>query len=197
MEISRPRRILAVSPPDSGLPDLLKSTPPLPSPPPHKLANPPTTGLTGAAPSVTGDSIAGSTHEWQLQTSYYHARVPIWLDEISEPGVWAGEFLAPEAREVLTVIGAFVVCFRKPVDEGALSEVRALLESVARVVKEGCGYAWDGVCVAVAMPQSSTPCLERSGDDWTDLCQDYGFEFVDFEGRGRNEYSGGFCLFVS
>jgi hypothetical protein len=122
--------------------------------------------------------------------------VPIWLDEISEPAVWAGEFLAPEAREVLTVIGAFVVCFRKPVDEAALSGVRSLLESVARVVKEGCGYSWDGVCVAVAMPQSSTPYLDKSLDDWTDLCQDFGFEFVNFEAKGRNEYSGrfGLCL---
>lgn len=129
-----------------------------------------------------------------MQTNYYSARVPIWLDEISEPAVWASEFLAPEAREVLTVIGAFVLCFRKPVDEAGLSGIRELLESVARVVKEGCGYAWDGVCLAVAMPQSNTPFLEKSTDDWSDLCQDSGFEFVDFEQKGRNEYSGGFVL---
>lgn len=116
--------------------------------------------------------------------------MPIWLDEVSTPETWAAEFLAPEAREVLAVLGAFVVCFRRPVDEAGLEGVRELLESVGRVVKKGCGYAWDGVCVAVLMPQSRTPCLEMGADDWADLCQDSGFEFVDFEGKGKNEYSG-------
>ncbi|QSZ37060.1 hypothetical protein DSL72_009152 [Monilinia vaccinii-corymbosi] len=170
MEISHPRRILAVSRPDYGLVDLLK-------------------GLTGSAPALTGDSIAGITHTWSIQTSYYTASVPIWLDEVHEPEIWAKEFLAPEAREVLTALGAFIVCFRKPVDEAELQAAKALLESVAEVVKEGCGYTWDGVCLAVAMPQSSTPYLEKSFEEWEDLCQELGFEFVDFESQGRNEYA--------
>ncbi|KAK6594965.1 alpha and gamma adaptin binding protein p34 [Botrytis cinerea] len=170
MEISHPRRILAVSRPDSGLVDLLK-------------------GLTGSAPALTGDSIAGVTHDWSIKTNYYTASVPIWLDEIHEPEIWCKEFLAPEAREVLTVLGAFIVCFRKPVDEAELQAFKILLESVAEVVKEGCGYTWDGVCLAVAMPQSTTPYLEKSFDEWEELCQEHGFEFIDFESKGRNEYS--------
>ncbi|KAF7909320.1 uncharacterized protein EAF01_003038 [Botrytis porri] len=170
MEIPHPRRILAVSRPNSGLVDLLK-------------------GLTGSAPALTGDSIAGVTHEWSIKTNYYTASVPIWLDEIHEPEIWCKEFLAPEAREVLTVLGAFIVCFRKPVDEAELQAIKILLESVAEVVKEGCGYTWDGVCLAVAMPQSTTPYLEKSFDEWEELCQEHGFEFVDFESKGRNEYS--------
>ncbi|KAJ8069491.1 hypothetical protein OCU04_003144 [Sclerotinia nivalis] len=170
MEISHPRRILAVSRPDSGLVDLLK-------------------GLTGSAPDLSGDSIAGITHEWSIKTNYYTASVPIWLDEIHEPEIWCKEFLAPEAREVLTVLGAFIVCFRKPIDEAELQAFKILLESVAEVVKEGCGYTWDGVCLAVAMPQSTTPCLEKKFDEWEDLCQEHGFEFVDFESKGRNEYA--------
>lgn len=98
--------------------------------------------------------------------------------------------MAPEAREVLTVLGAFIVCFRKPVDEAELQAFKILLESVAEVVKEGCGYTWDGVCLAVAMPQSTTPYLEKSFDEWEELCQEHGFEFIDFESKGRNEYSG-------
>ena len=77
--------------------------------------------------------------------------MPIWLDEISEPEVWAKEFLAPEAREVLSVLGGFIVCFRKPLDVKELEVIKQLLESVKEVVKEGCGYSWDGVCLAVAM----------------------------------------------
>ncbi|KAF7871959.1 uncharacterized protein EAF02_009064 [Botrytis sinoallii] len=166
MEISHPRRILAVSRPDSGLVDLLK-------------------GLTGSAPALTGDSIAGVTHDWSIKTNYYTASVPIWLDEIHEPEIWCKEFLAPEAREVLTVLGAFIVCFRKPVDEAELQAFKVLLEGVAEVVKEGCGYTWDGVCLAVAMPQSTTPYLEKSFDEWEELCQEHGFEFIDFESKGR------------
>lgn len=157
-------------------------------------------GLTGTAPSISpGSPLAGSSHTWDVKTAYYHATIPIWLDEVAEPEVWAAEFLTPEAREVLSVIGAFVVCFRRPVDEAGLSGVKTLLEGVSQVVKDGCGYAWDGACVAVAMPQSSTPSLERSVDEWGDLCQQFGFEYVDFEAKGRNEYSGlfdPFCVCV-
>ena len=71
-----------------------------------------------------------------------------------------------------------------------MKDVKDLLESVGEVVKEGCGMTWDGVCLAVAMPQSVTPHLEKSFDQWEELCQEFGFEFVDFENKGRNEYSG-------
>ncbi|KAF4631829.1 hypothetical protein G7Y89_g6301 [Cudoniella acicularis] len=145
--------------------------------------------LTGSTPSLTADTIAGTTHIWPVKTNYFTASIPIWLDEISEPQSWSAEFLAPEAREVLTVLGAFIVCFRKPVHEGALNEIKLLLQHVSEVVKEGCGYTWDGVCLAVAMPQSTTPYLEKSFEDYEDLCQDFGFEFVDFENKGRNRYS--------
>ncbi len=57
------------------------------------------------------------------------------------------------------------------------------------MVKEGCGLSWDGVCLAVAMPQSTTPYLEKSDEEWEELCQEYGFEYVDFERKGRNEFS--------
>jgi hypothetical protein len=146
--------------------------------------------LTGSAPTVTGNSIAGTTHNWPIKTNYYSVTVPIWLDEISEPATWASEFLAPDAREVLTVIGAFIVCFRKPVNQAGLEEVKGLLNNVGEVVKEGCGYSWDGVALAVAMPQSTTPYLEMKDEEWEDVCQEFGFEYVDFEKRGSNEFSG-------
>jgi hypothetical protein len=91
---------------------------------------------------------------------------------------------------VLTVLGAFVVCFKKPIDESALKGIKDLLQHVAEVVKEGCGYSWDGACLAVAMPQSTTPFLDKSFEEWEELCQGFGFEFVDFESKGRNEFSG-------
>lgn len=83
-----------------------------------------------------------------------------------------------------------MVCFRKPLNEVELSLIKTLLEHVGEVVREGCGYSWDGVCLGVAMPQFSTPFLEKSFDEWEEICQEFGFEFVDFESKGRNEYSG-------
>lgn len=94
------------------------------------------------------------------------------------------------------MLGAYIVCFRRPVDEAGLQEVRALLEGVQRVVKGG-GYAWDGVCLAVAMPQSIAPALEMGHEEWEEVCEGFGFEFVDSQGMGRNEYSGMFCGLVS
>ena len=94
------------------------------------------------------------------------------------------------------MLGAYIVCFRRPVDKEALENVKELFEGVQKVVK-GSGYGWDGVCLAVAMPQSITPALEMAEDDWEDLCGDYGFEFVDSESKGKNQYSGVFppyCL---
>lgn len=146
--------------------------------------------MTGSAPTLTADSVAGTTHNWPVKTGYYTATIPIWLDEISDASVWSADFLAPEAREVLIVLGAFIVCFRKPINEEGLKEVKDLMEGVAEVVKEGCGLMWDGACLAVGMPQSTTPYLEKTFDEWEELCQEYGFEFVDFESKGRNEYSG-------
>jgi len=95
------------------------------------------------------------------------------------------------------VLGAFIVCFRKPINEEGLKEVKDLMEGVAEVVKEGCGLMWDGVCLAVGMPQSTTPYLEKTFDEWEELCQEYGFEFVDFESKGRNEYSGSVITLLS
>ncbi|KAH8599609.1 alpha and gamma adaptin binding protein p34-domain-containing protein [Bisporella sp. PMI_857] len=134
MEITHPRRILAVSRPDAGL-----------------------------------STIAGSSHTLPLKTRYYTASIPIWLDEIalpSTPTLWAADFLAPEAEEVLSVLGAFIVAFRKPVNKNELEEVKDLLG------------------------KSRTPYLEIKTEEWEDICQESGFEYVDFERKGKNEYSG-------
>lgn len=178
MEITNCRRILAIGPPECGLLELLKD-------------------LTGTTPTPNPDNtLAGLSHTWKITTPYYSATIPIWLDEITSAPTWSSEFLKPEAREVLSVLGAFVVCFRKPVDRAQLERIKGLLEAVREVVREGCGFAWGGVCLAVGMRQSVTPYLEMSGkewEEWEDFCGDLGFEWVDFEAVGRNEFGGMFC----
>lgn len=81
----------------------------------------------------TKTSFAGyTTHApVHIETRYYTADVPIWVDEISPPvddtteenaenedekkGEWKTEFLSDEAQIVRDAIGALLVCARNPV----------------------------------------------------------------------------------
>jgi hypothetical protein len=151
--------------------------------------------LTGSKPTLSDPTtIAGTTHPYPIKTAYYSATIPIWLDEVITPSTWSKEFLGPEAKEVLLAVGAFVVCFKKPLDHSELDEVKELLKHVGEVVKEGCGMVWDGVCVAIGMPRGEVggevAVRGMKGEEWEDLCQEWGFEWVDWEDKGRNEYSG-------
>jgi hypothetical protein len=46
--------------------------------------------------------------------------------------------------------------------------------------------------LAVATPQSTTPHLEKTIEEWEAICSDCGFEYVDSEAKGRNKYGGGY-----
>jgi hypothetical protein len=94
----------------------------------------------------------------------------------------------PEAKEVVSVLGAWILCFRKPVKEGELDKIKETLKAIADVIEKACGYGGDSICLAVAMPQSMTPYLEKTSEEWEELCMDYGFEFVDSEAKGKNEF---------
>ncbi|OCK77998.1 hypothetical protein K432DRAFT_332874 [Lepidopterella palustris CBS 459.81] len=169
MEIEHPRRILAVGAPDSGVLHLLKD-------------------LTGSSPDLVSDSTAGLSHTWELETRYYTASLPIWIDEIPHVRDWREEFVKPEAREVVGALGAWIYCFRKPVREEHVVVIKETLQAIADVVEKACGYSSDAVCLAIAMPQSTTPYLEKSFEEWEELCMEFGFEFVDAEAKGRNEF---------
>lgn len=130
---------------------------------------------------------------------------------------WADDYVSAEAKEVLSALGAFVVCFRKPSSKDEFEEIRALLKEVKRVVDAcsgpgwddgdgGGGYGgdWDGVCLAVGMKRRVLPGLEVSNEEWEEMCGDFGFEFVDGEVKGkgksgkgeRNEFGGTFIPLV-
>lgn len=115
--------------------------------------------------------------------------MPIWIDEIpsTSPSTWSSTYLSAEAREVLHALGAFILTFRKPSSEADLARIRDVLRAVQGIVK-ACGYAWDGVCLAVGMPQSLQPRLELEVEVWEEMCRECGFEFVDFEVKARNEF---------
>ncbi|KAF1960970.1 hypothetical protein CC80DRAFT_269000 [Byssothecium circinans] len=169
MEIRNPRRILALGAPESGVLGLLKD-------------------LTGSAPDLVTDTTAGLSHEWHVTTKYYTATLPIWVDEIPSVAEWRTEFIKPEAKEVVSVLGAWIFCFRKPVTSSQLDTIKETLKSIADVIEKACGYGGDQVCLAVAMPQSTTPYLDKSNEEWEEECMEYGFEFVDSEAKGKNEF---------
>ncbi|KAF2851493.1 hypothetical protein T440DRAFT_489064 [Plenodomus tracheiphilus IPT5] len=169
MEIRNPGRVLTVGAPDAGVLRLLKE-------------------LTGSAPEPTAGTTAGLTHDWRLETKYYTATVPIWIDEIPNVSEWRTEFVKPEAREVITVLGGWIYCFKKPVEQKDVETIKQTMQAIADVIERACGFGGDQVCLAVAMPQSTTPFLEKSGEEWEELAADYGFEYVDFEATGKNEF---------
>ena len=56
------------------------------------------------------------------------------------------------------------------------------------MIEKACGYAGDMVCLAVAMPQSTTPYLDLEKEEWEETCLEFGFEYVDIEAKGKNEF---------
>ncbi|KAF2825846.1 hypothetical protein CC86DRAFT_382835 [Ophiobolus disseminans] len=169
MEIKNPRRVLALGAPESGVLKLLSD-------------------LTGSAPEPTSGSAAGLSHEWILETKYYTTTLPIWVDEITDIAEWRTAFTASEAREVIVVLGAWIYCFRKPVTTADLSVIKDTMQAIADAIERACGFSGDQVCLAVAMPQSTTPYLDMPSEEWEGLCTDSGFEYVDFEKTGKNEF---------
>ena len=70
------------------------------------------------------------------------------------------------------------------------ASIKSVLSAIEQVIKASSGYDWDGVLLAVALPQSLTPRLQLSFEDWEDICRENGFEYVDSEATGRNEFGG-------
>lgn len=152
--------------------------------------------LTGTEPEPASSSLAGTTHDLDIQTAYYTATVPIWLDLITTPSEWAGTFLSDEAKEVLEVLGGVVAVFAIPPDAADSSighdQVKNLIREVGKVIKEGLGgWEWDGVTLAVGVGEVAH--LDDL-DMWDEVCGDAGLEFVHVASSAaedaRNEFGG-------
>ncbi|EHK25959.1 uncharacterized protein TRIVIDRAFT_141948 [Trichoderma virens Gv29-8] len=171
MDISNPRRILAVSLEGSE----------------HHLSRV-IKDLTGSSPEAASTSLAGTTHDLELKTSYYTASIPIWIDLIASPSEWASSFLSEEAREVLAVLGGLVLVFAipnaKPETLTADNDTPGLIRHVGSVVQKGLGgWEWDGVRLAVGIG-------EGDADEWDELCAEAGLEFVQLKSgqKDKNEF---------
>ncbi|EER24907.1 hypothetical protein CPC735_015050 [Coccidioides posadasii C735 delta SOWgp] len=141
--ISNPQRLLVLTPhahSQTTIPPFLQSLTGNPVPPPGVQNDPPPNEETSQGPGHQSTAaFAGyTTHPpLPLNTKYYSADIPIWVDEIPIPAVsspaslhshtsqaeqenntpstWSATFLAPPAAEVRAAIGAILILLQKPV----------------------------------------------------------------------------------
>lgn len=192
MEVTRSRRILVLGSQDVRVLDIVKGQPMCLHELGCILPLTFTTDLTGSAPQPNeSGSIAGLLHEWRVKTAYYTALVPIWIDDISDLAAWQAGFLAPEAKEVVDEVGAWLYCFKRQ-DDGSIPETAvAALNAIHEVVERHANYSADTAKLAVAVPgKGSTGSTLKCGsqDEQEEICMEYGFEYVDYAATGKNEY---------
>ncbi|KAJ5155207.1 Alpha/gamma-adaptin-binding protein p34 [Penicillium capsulatum] len=144
--IANPRRLLILSPPSQSvaiIPSLLHALTGVPvhDPPQQETETSPapTDQPTGTESARTRTSFAGyTTHSpLDLDTKYYTAEIPVWVDEVplspetapssnaettpaeSTATQWRTEFLSAEADIVRDAVGALVVSVHSPADTDA------------------------------------------------------------------------------
>ncbi|RCI11409.1 hypothetical protein L249_7702 [Ophiocordyceps polyrhachis-furcata BCC 54312] len=139
--------------------------------------------LTGENDIPPSTSLAGTTHNLRLDTNYYKASIPVWLDLIASSAEWADSFLSDDAAEVLAVLGGLVVVLGLgPDTDVEKEELRTLIRDVGRVVDRLGGWEWDGVRLVVAFGHVGD---EDEVDGWDELCVQTGFEFVHVDSDSR------------
>ncbi|KAK9323389.1 hypothetical protein V1517DRAFT_320621 [Lipomyces orientalis] len=131
---------------------------------------------------------------------------------------WATSFSSADAHEVVSALGAIIFTFRKPETGEEYADVKSKVEREVGIIHdtlishyksrnaEGQEVEdefddlidWDGICLGVAIPPATTKTLssddkdkvsiELDPEEWETLLQPFGFEFVDIEQTGRNDY---------
>ncbi|KAL8759920.1 MAG: hypothetical protein Q9184_003480 [Pyrenodesmia sp. 2 TL-2023] len=192
--ITNPLRILVLTTsPSTPLPSLLQGND-------HPYSHPVPSHISALPKSnnrLTTDS------SLPLRTLYYSTTIPIWHDTITSLPSWENEWLAPEAKEVIQSIGAWVVVVQKPPaaaaqgdDNTNLESIRATLTTLHRVLshhQQSSSYTStsteEPLLLAIGMPQPLRPLLAMSDEEWEYLCRECGgWEWIDSEAAGKNEF---------
>ncbi|KAF2859955.1 hypothetical protein K470DRAFT_217916 [Piedraia hortae CBS 480.64] len=157
MDIQNCRRLLCVAAPGSRVLDVIQ-------------------GLTGKRPALNDEgTTAGLLHEWRVETAYYKATVPVWVDEIANVDEWKAEFLKSEAKEVVEALSAWVYCFGQ-----RDKEAERTMAAIAEVVKHH--SVADQILLAVQVPG------DGDTEKWEDICLEHGFEYIAHDSTGKNEF---------
>lgn len=195
--IQNPRRCLVLSEPN------------------HDLAK-----LNTLLPSTSSESCSESTDPatecLHIANNYYTASVPIWRDVITDLTSWEQEFCQPEAAEVVRAVGAWVYCFEispashaqdantdADADTDKLpgiriaeteARLRRVLESLNKVIARACGPLedWEGVRLVILDAGALKPVDTELFTQLEDLSLALGFEIVDINATGQDEF-GGLC----
>ncbi|KAK9359758.1 hypothetical protein V1504DRAFT_457060 [Lipomyces starkeyi] len=131
---------------------------------------------------------------------------------------WATSFSSADANEVVSALGAIVYTFRKPETRDEYVDVKSKVEQELRIIHDMLisHYKsqnmedqqdeedfdelidWDGISLAVAIPSATAKTLssddmnkasiELDAEEWETLLQPFGFEFIDIQKKGRNDY---------
>lgn len=88
----------------------------------------------------------------------------------------------------MNVLGAWIYCFKKPVEQKDADLIKQTMQAIADAIERASGFGGDVVCLAVAMPQSTTPYLDLDNEAWGEAAMEHGFEYIDFEAKGKNDF---------
>jgi hypothetical protein len=160
--------------------------------------------LTGSTPipsTPDSSSLAGTIHEYRLETAYYTTTIPIWIDEITNLAAWSDDFSTPEATEVVQAIAAYLYIFDSS-DKSETKEehnvklpepVMAALDAITQLVKaqnEESSYPTDQEVTRLAIDlRTSLPSTDSSATAAAEeLCADAEFEYIHLASTGKNIY---------
>ena len=68
--------------------------------------------------------------------------------------------------------------------------VKETMHAIATVIEHNCGHGWDVTLLAVAIGHTTVPQLRCELNEWEECCTQYGFEYVDAEAHGQNQFGG-------
>lgn len=125
------------------------------------------------------------THVWPVETAYYTADIPIWMDEIADIKEWKAEFLKPEAEEVVQAVGAWVYCFDSSDED---DRVEATLTAIAEVVERHAGTGVEAIMLAVCVPRELSEFRKGRLEELEDVCLSHGFELICYGDKGTNDF---------
>ncbi|KAK9468375.1 hypothetical protein V1512DRAFT_102243 [Lipomyces arxii] len=131
---------------------------------------------------------------------------------------WAKSFSSEDAQEVVSALGAIIYTFRKPeskesakaLNDRIQTEIETIHKTLIDYSKKGITNTkkdqeeenevddddgdlidWGGICLAVAVPTTKSISDEPFDLDYNEydtMLQPFGFEFIDMEKSGRNDY---------